>query len=268
MALPQWPWASIRQGRASLNSAKNEVGRHVQRAHIDPLPRWRSLPWVCHDRRCLLVVRPVQGGPKPSLHKVTHWAEAQDTDQKIFDGRLWLPRCSWRSLWRQIASPSSWCFPETTCPFVQRFSGRWSSMQSWLRCRFVRRFSRLWTSAESLERLFPFWQWQPGSLKRLNMLGRRNLGCICSMNAALRQLFYLGHSVTGFWWPISKTRPIIPFNIFFQPLYRCEAPIGGTLLYKKQLGVFLQIFNILRKIGEINFKIGGIGQVFVLFYIA
>jgi hypothetical protein len=41
--------------------------------------------------------------------------------------------------------------------------------------------------------------------------------------------------------------------------YRREAPIGGTPLYKKQLGVFLQIFNILRKKGEINFKISEIG---------
>jgi hypothetical protein len=32
-----------------------------------------------------------------------------------------------------------------------------------------------------------------------------------------------------------------------QPPDRCEAPIGGTPLYKKQLGEFLQIFNILRK---------------------
>jgi hypothetical protein len=29
--------------------------------------------------------------------------------------------------------------------------------------------------------------------------------------------------------------------------------------YNKQLGAFLEIFNILRKKGEINFKIGGIG---------
>jgi hypothetical protein len=33
----------------------------------------------------------------------------------------------------------------------------------------------------------------------------------------------------------------------------------GAPLYKKQLTVFLQIFNILRKKEEINFKIGGIG---------
>jgi hypothetical protein len=37
------------------------------------------------------------------------------------------------------------------------------------------------------------------------------------------------------------------------------SPIGSTPLYQKQLGVFLQIFNILREKGEINFKIGGIG---------
>jgi hypothetical protein len=42
------------------------------------------------------------------------------------------------------------------------------------------------------------------------------------------------------------------------------APIGGTHLYKKQLGMFLQIFNILRKKGEINFKIGEIRSAFVL----
>jgi hypothetical protein len=41
--------------------------------------------------------------------------------------------------------------------------------------------------------------------------------------------------------------------------YRGETPIGGTPLYTKQLGVFLKIFNILGKKGEINFKIGGIG---------
>jgi hypothetical protein len=46
---------------------------------------------------------------------------------------------------------------------------------------------------------------------------------------------------------------------FFQPLYRREAPIGGIPLYKKQLGILLQIFNILHKKGEGNFKIGGIG---------
>jgi hypothetical protein len=44
-----------------------------------------------------------------------------------------------------------------------------------------------------------------------------------------------------------------------QPPYRRFAPVRGTPLHKKQLGVFLQIFNILRKKGEINFKIGGIG---------
>jgi hypothetical protein len=45
----------------------------------------------------------------------------------------------------------------------------------------------------------------------------------------------------------------------FQPPYRRFAPIGGTHLYKKQLGAFLQIFKILRKKRELNFKIGGIG---------
>jgi hypothetical protein len=49
---------------------------------------------------------------------------------------------------------------------------------------------------------------------------------------------------------------------FFQPPYRRKTPIGGTLLYKKQLGVFSQSFNILRKKGENNFKIAGIGQAF------
>jgi hypothetical protein len=34
-------------------------------------------------------------------------------------------------------------------------------------------------------------------------------------------------------------------------------------LEKEQLGVFLQIFNVLRKKGETNFKIGGIGYEFV-----
>jgi hypothetical protein len=32
------------------------------------------------------------------------------------------------------------------------------------------------------------------------------------------------------------------------------APIGGTSLDKKQLGLFLQIFNFLRKKREISFK--------------
>jgi hypothetical protein len=45
----------------------------------------------------------------------------------------------------------------------------------------------------------------------------------------------------------------------FQPPYRRFAPIGSAPLYKKQLGVFLQIFNILRSKGGINFKIDGIG---------
>jgi hypothetical protein len=48
-------------------------------------------------------------------------------------------------------------------------------------------------------------------------------------------------------------------SIFVQRPYRRQAPIGGTPLYQKQLGVFLKFFNILRKKGEINFKIGGIG---------
>jgi hypothetical protein len=47
--------------------------------------------------------------------------------------------------------------------------------------------------------------------------------------------------------------------LLFQPPYRRFAAIGGTPLYKKQLGMFLQIINILRKKGEINFKTGGIG---------
>jgi hypothetical protein len=44
-----------------------------------------------------------------------------------------------------------------------------------------------------------------------------------------------------------------------QPPCRRKAPTGDRPLYKKRLGVFLQIFNILRKKGEINFKIGRIG---------
>jgi hypothetical protein len=44
-----------------------------------------------------------------------------------------------------------------------------------------------------------------------------------------------------------------------QPPYRRFAPIGDTPLYKKQLGVFLQIFSIVRKKGENNFERGGIG---------
>jgi hypothetical protein len=34
---------------------------------------------------------------------------------------------------------------------------------------------------------------------------------------------------------------------FFQPPEWLFAPIGGTAIYKKQFGVFVQIFNILRK---------------------
>jgi hypothetical protein len=45
----------------------------------------------------------------------------------------------------------------------------------------------------------------------------------------------------------------------FQPPSRRFAPIRDTPLHKKQFGVFLQIFHILRKKGEVNFKIGGIG---------
>jgi hypothetical protein len=33
----------------------------------------------------------------------------------------------------------------------------------------------------------------------------------------------------------------------FQPPYQRFAPIGGTPLYKKRLGIFVQIFKILRK---------------------
>jgi hypothetical protein len=52
---------------------------------------------------------------------------------------------------------------------------------------------------------------------------------------------------------------LCPLHKLIQPPYQREAPIGVTLLYKKQLGVFLQIFNILRKKGEFNFKVDGIG---------
>jgi hypothetical protein len=48
-------------------------------------------------------------------------------------------------------------------------------------------------------------------------------------------------------------------SAIFQPPYRRFAPIGGTPLDKKQLSVFLQIFNILRKKGEVDFKISGVG---------
>jgi hypothetical protein len=46
---------------------------------------------------------------------------------------------------------------------------------------------------------------------------------------------------------------------FVQRPYQRFAPIAGKPRCKKQLGVFLQIFNILRKKGEIDFKIDGIG---------
>jgi hypothetical protein len=42
-------------------------------------------------------------------------------------------------------------------------------------------------------------------------------------------------------------------------LFSRFAPVGGTPLHKKQLGLLLQIFNITQKTGEINFKTGGIG---------
>jgi hypothetical protein len=38
-----------------------------------------------------------------------------------------------------------------------------------------------------------------------------------------------------------------PRSYFYQPPYQRLVPIGGMPLYKKQLSVFLQIFNILRK---------------------
>jgi hypothetical protein len=62
-------------------------------------------------------------------------------------------------------------------------------------------------------------------------------------------------------WGVDKSQII--WVVLFQPPYRREAPTGGTPLYQKQFGVFLQIFDILRKKGEINFKRGGIGSVFV-----
>jgi hypothetical protein len=45
---------------------------------------------------------------------------------------------------------------------------------------------------------------------------------------------------------------------FIQPPYRCEAPIGWYARDKEELGLFLQISNILRKKGNVNLKIGGI----------
>jgi hypothetical protein len=41
----------------------------------------------------------------------------------------------------------------------------------------------------------------------------------------------------------------LPFDLvhFCQPSNGRFTPMGGTPLYKKQLGVFLHIFNILRK---------------------
>jgi hypothetical protein len=47
-------------------------------------------------------------------------------------------------------------------------------------------------------------------------------------------------------------------HILVPPPWQGEAPIGGTPLYKKQLGVYLQIFNILRKKRDINFEMDGI----------
>jgi hypothetical protein len=46
---------------------------------------------------------------------------------------------------------------------------------------------------------------------------------------------------------------LCPLHKLVQPLYQRELP-----LYEKQFGVLLQIFNILRRKGEINFKTGGI----------
>jgi hypothetical protein len=71
------------------------------------------------------------------------------------------------------------------------------------------------------------------------------------------------YSIFPFFHPPAEWTPELPLparqTSLFQPACRSEAPIGVTPLYKKQLRLFLQIFNILRKKREINFKIGGIG---------
>jgi hypothetical protein len=51
--------------------------------------------------------------------------------------------------------------------------------------------------------------------------------------------------------------------LLFSAPHRRFARMGSLPLDKKQLGVFLQIFNILRKKGDINFKIDEIGEAFV-----
>jgi hypothetical protein len=59
-----------------------------------------------------------------------------------------------------------------------------------------------------------------------------------------------------------KTRglALVSRAVAFSPAAnRREAPTGSTPVYKKHPGVLLQIFNILRKKQEVNFKIGGIG---------
>jgi hypothetical protein len=87
-------------------------------------------------------------------------------------------------------------------------------------------------------------------------------------------LFYsrLEHLISNCCWSkylqgLAPTGRFVSLFLTFQPPYGREAPIDGTPLEKKHLGVFLQIFNILRKKGDISFKISGIGQIFVLFYI-
>jgi hypothetical protein len=58
--------------------------------------------------------------------------------------------------------------------------------------------------------------------------------------------------------PQSEALDICPLYKLVQPPYRRFAPMGGMPLYKKHIGVVWQIFNILRKKGEIKFRIGAI----------
>jgi hypothetical protein len=55
--------------------------------------------------------------------------------------------------------------------------------------------------------------------------------------------------------PRNQTKLLTRENFFSLP--------SGEPLYQKQFGVFSQIFSILQKKAEINFKIGGIGYAFV-----
>jgi hypothetical protein len=96
------------------------------------------------------------------------------------------------------------------------------------------------------------------------------LGCGAIDNIALRcfprdctartcSQFLPGHSQHGSFNASGFINKNVSQAPFVHPPYRREASMSGTPRYKKQPGVFLQIFNILRKKVKVNFKINGIG---------